>query len=62
MFSTWNYIKVNLCIIPSISFQGVQNRQVLVINFFPIFEIKLFCFVVAMSDLVHNVDAIHGLC
>ena len=29
---------------------------------FCIFEIKLFCFVVAMSDLVHNVEAINSLC
>ena len=26
------------------------------------FEIKLFCFVFAMSDLAHHVEAIHGLC
>ena len=36
--------------------------QVLVVNFFCIFEIKLFCFIVAMSDLVYNVETIHGLC
>ena len=29
---------------------------------FHIFGIKLVCFVVAMSDVVHNVEAIHGLC
>ena len=29
---------------------------------FRIFEIKLLCFVVAMSDLVHDVDAMHDLC
>ena len=27
-------------------------------QFFRIFEIKLFCFVVALSDLVHDVEAI----
>ena len=27
-----------------------------------LFENKLFCFVFAMSDLMHNVEAIHGLC
>ena len=27
-----------------------------------IFEKKSFCFPVAMSDLVHNVEAIYGLC
>ena len=31
------------------------------VNFFRIFEIIIFCFVVAMSDLVHDVEAIHGL-
>ena len=30
-------------------------------QFFRIFEIKLLCFVVAMSDLVHDVKAMHGL-
>ena len=30
--------------------------------FFCIFEIKRFCFVVAMSDLVHDMEVIHGLC
>ena len=29
--------------------------------FFLLFEMKLFCFVVAMNDLVHDVEAIHGL-
>ena len=33
----------------------------LVFNFFHIFEIKLFCFVVAMSDLVHDFEAMYGL-
>ena len=32
-------------------------------QFFRIFEIYFFfCFFVAMSDLVHDVEAIHGLC
>ena len=38
--------------------QGVQRRMVLVAKIFHIFETK----VVAMSDLVHNVEAIHDLC
>ena len=29
--------------------------------FLYIFELKLFCFVVALCDLVHDVEAIHGL-
>ena len=30
--------------------------------FFPIFEINLFCFDVAICDLVHDLKAIHELC
>ena len=29
---------------------------------FRMFEIKLFCFVVAISDLEHDAEAIQGLC
>ena len=36
-----------------IDLQGVQRG-------FCIFEIRFFCFVVAISDLVYNVEAIHG--
>ena len=45
------------------SFQGVQRRTVLVVNFFKLlnFLFIFFCFVVAMSDLVQDVMAIHGL-
>ena len=35
--------------------------MVLVVNFF-IFFFFFFCFVVAIFDRVHNVEAIHGLC
>ena len=31
-------------------------------QFVHIFEIKLFCFIAAMSELVHDVEAIHDLC
>ena len=31
-------------------------------SFFRIFEINIFCFVVAIFDLVHNVEAIRGMC
>ena len=31
-------------------------------HFFHIFENKLFCLTVAVSDLVHVVEAIHDLC
>ena len=30
-------------------------------NFFRIFEIIIFCFVVAICDLVHHVEAMYGL-
>ena len=36
----------------------VQCRQFLVVNFLCVFEIKLFCFVVAILDLVDDVAAI----
>ena len=39
-------------------YHGVQCRVVLVVNFFRIFEIIIFCFVVAISDLVHYVEVI----
>ena len=31
-------------------------------GFFRIFEIIIFCFVVAMCDLVHDVEAKHSIC
>ena len=40
---------------------GVQHRMISVVNFFHIFEIIIFCFVVAICDLVHTVEAMHGL-
>ena len=36
--------------------------MVSVVNFFVISEIFIFCFVGAVGDLVHDVEAIHGLC
>ena len=39
---------------------GVQRRMVLVVNFFRIFEIVIFCYAVAISDLVQGVGAIHS--
>ena len=30
------------------------------VNFVRIFEIIIFCFVVAICDLVHDVEAMHG--
>ena len=40
---------------PANTQQGVQRRLVLVVNFFRNFEIIIFCFVVTVSDLVHDV-------
>ena len=31
-------------------------------SFFPIVENNLFCFVIAMGDLVHDVEVRHGRC
>ena len=41
---------------------GVQRMMVLVDNFFRIFQIIIFCFVVDICDLEHEVEAINGLC
>ena len=41
--------------------QGVQDRMVLVVNFFRFFENIFFCFVVAMFNLMHDVEAIFPL-
>ena len=41
--------------------EGVQRRRVLVVNFFVNFETKFFCFVVAICDLVHDVEAVFYL-
>ena len=32
-----------------------------VVNFFRIFEIIIFCFVVAICDLVHAMEALYGI-
>ena len=32
------------------------------VKFFRFFEICLLCFVVAICDVVHDVETIHGLC
>ena len=38
-----------------------QRRMVLVVNFFPIFEIRFSGFAVAIFDLVHNMKALFDL-
>ena len=40
---------------------GVQRRMISVVNFFRIFEIIIFCFVVAICDLLHDVETIFHL-
>ena len=40
---------------------GVQRRMISVDFFFCIFEIIIFCFVVAICDLVHDVETIFHL-
>ena len=40
---------------------GVQRRMISVDNFFVFFEIIIFCFVVAICDLVHDVETIFYL-
>ena len=37
---------------------GMQRRMISVDNFFVLFEIIIFCFVIAICDLVHNVETI----
>ena len=39
----------------------VQGKMISVVNFYRIFEIIIFCFVVAICDLVHTVEAMYGL-
>ena len=42
--------------------QDIQRRMVLVVNFFIFLKKKFFfCFVVAICDLVHDVEAIFHL-
>ena len=40
---------------------GMQRRMISVDDFFCIFEIIMFCFVVAICDLVHAVEAMYSL-
>ena len=40
---------------------GVQRRMISMVNFFLIFEIIVFCFVVAICDLVHASETVFHL-
>ena len=42
--------------------QGVQRRMVFVVSFFEFSKLLFFCFAVAICDLVHDVETMHGLC
>ena len=39
----------------------MQRRMISVVNYFRIIEIIIFCFVVAICDLVHGVETIFHL-
>ena len=40
---------------------GVQRRMISVVNCFVFFRLLFFCYVVAICDLVHHVEAMYGL-
>ena len=40
---------------------GVQRRMISVDHFFVFFGVIIFCFVVAICDLVHAVEAMYSL-
>ena len=40
------------------STEAVQRRMALVVNFFVFLKLLFFCFVVAICDLMHDVEAI----
>ena len=54
-----NYQKVPFEIVKFM--QGVKRMMVLVVNFFIFFLIFFFCFIVAIFDKVHDVEAIFHL-
>ena len=45
----------------NLQIQRVQRRMVLVVIFFVFWKLFI-CFVVAIFDLVHDMEAIHDLC
>ena len=49
------------CIESAENKQGVQRRVVLVVNSFIFLKLYFCCFVVAIFDLVYDVEAIHRL-
>ena len=40
---------------------GVQRRMISVVIFFVFLRLLFFCFVIAICDLVHAVEAMYGL-
>ena len=45
----------------SVVFHGVQRRMISVVIFSYILDYYFFCFVVAICDLVHAVEAMYGI-
>ena len=45
----------------SLCIHGVERRMISVDDYFVFFEIIIFCFVVAICDLVHDVETIFHL-
>ena len=62
---TWTYARCNTyvtcCVTTPTTLHGVQRKMVSVDICFVFFEIIIFCFVVAICDLVHAVKAVYSL-
>ena len=52
------FFTVFCCLLPRRHVHGVQRRMISVVNVFVFLRIIIFCFVVAICDLVHDVKAI----
>ena len=65
IISTYYCLLIRVCIYVviclDITYHGVQGKMIAVDNFFVFFEIFIFCFVVAICDLVHAVEATYDL-
>ena len=57
----WLLAYSQTCLVIHYHSHGVQRRMISVDNFFHIFEIIIFCCVVAICDLVHDVETIFHL-
>ena len=45
----------------TLPYHAVQRMMISVVNVFRIFEIIIFCFIVAICDIVHDVETIFHL-